>query len=141
MAWGLQDVWVPCISSMASSSGGQHGQPMEWHGDSRMCGCHVYLPWQAHLEVSMGSPWNGMGTPGCVGAMYIFHGKLIWRSAWAAHGMAWGLQDVWVPWISSMASSSGGQHGQPMEWHGDSRMCGCHGYLPWQAHLEVSMGS
>merc|ERR1739836_24777 len=119
MGW-LLDGWAPWISSMASSCGGHHGQPMELHGVA----------------------------PGWVGAMDIFHGKLMWRSPWAAHGIAWGgswmggrhgylpwqahvevtmgspwncmgwLLDGWAPWISSMASSCGGHHGQPMELHG-----------------------
>merc|ERR1712067_124792 len=113
---------------------------MEWHGDCWMGGWHGYLPWQAHVEVAMGIPWNGMGTAGWVVGMDIFHGKLMWRWPWASHGMAWGLLDGWLAWISSMASSCGGGHGHPMEWHGDCWMGGWHGYLPWQAHVEVAMG-
>merc|ERR1712155_47645 len=109
-------------------------------GDSWMGGCHGYLPWQAHVEITMGIPWNCIETPGWVDAMDIFHGKLMWRSPWASHGIALGLLDGWTPWISSMASSCGDHHGHPMELHWDSWMGGRHGYLPWQAHVEITMG-
>merc|ERR1712155_486471 len=84
-------------------------------------GCHGHLPWQAHVEITMGIPWNCSGTPGwwmpwtssmasscgdhhghpmelqwdswMVDAMDIFHGKLMWRSPWASHGIAVGLLD------------------------------------------------
>merc|ERR1712218_505197 len=142
---------------------------MELHWDSWMGACHGYLPWQAQVQVTLGSPWNCIGAPGWVDAMDIFHGKLMWRSPWASHGIALGLLDGWMPWISSMASSCGDHHGHPMEWHlglldgwmswipsmasscgdhhghpmewhWDSWMGGCHGYLPWQAHVEITMG-
>merc|ERR1712102_116523 len=75
--------WVDAMDiSMASSCAGRHGHPMELHGDSWMGGCHGYL-----------------------------HGKLMCRSPWASHGIAWGLLDGWMPWIS-----------------------------PWQAHVQVAMG-
>merc|ERR1712012_1309585 len=111
---------------LASSYGSHHGHPMELHWDSWMGGCHAYLgkliwkspwashgialglldgwvpciSWQAHMEVTMGIPWNCIGIPGWVGAMHIFHGKLIWRSPWASHGIALRLLDGWVPCIS-----------------------------------------
>merc|ERR1712218_403317 len=107
-----------------------------------MGGGHGYLPWQAHVEVTMGIPME----------------------------LHWGLLDGWRPWISSMASSCGGHHGHPhgialgapgwveamdifhgkLMWRspwaspwnciGGSWMGGGHGYLPWQAHVEVTMG-
>merc|ERR1712155_180179 len=140
IALGLLDGRMPWISSMASSGGDHHGHPWELHWDSWMGGCHGYLPWQAQVEITMGIPGNCIGTPGWVDAMDIFHGKLKWRSPWASHGIALGLLDGWMPWISSMASSSGDHHGHPMELHWDSWMGGCHGSLPWQAQVEVTMG-
>merc|ERR1712218_321917 len=140
IALGLLHGWVPCISAMASSSGEPHGHPMELHWGSCMGGCHAYLPWQAHLENTMGIPWNCIGALAWVDAMHIFHGKLIWRTPWASHGIALGILHGWVPSISSMASSSGEHHGHPMELHWSSCMGGCHPYLPWQAHLENTMG-
>merc|ERR1712038_894812 len=169
IALGLMDGWMPWRPSMASSCGGHHGHQMElhwgswmggchgclpWqahvevtighqmklHGDSWMGGGHGCLPWQAHVEVTMGIKWNCMGTPGWVDAMDVFHGKLMWRSPWASNGIALGLLDGWRPWMSSMASSCGGHHGHQMELHWDSWMGGCHGGLPWQAHVEVTMG-
>merc|ERR1712218_152280 len=113
-----------------------------WEGwGSWMGGCHGGHPWQAHVEATMGIKWNCMGTPGWADAMDVFHGKLMWRSPWASNGIAWGLLDGWMPWMSSMASSCGGHHGHQMELHGDSWMGGCHGCLPWQAHVEVAMGT
>merc|ERR1712020_697580 len=101
IAWGgLLDGWKPWESSMARTCGGRHGHPMELHGvDSWMGGSHGNLPWQGHVEVAMGIPWNCMGwTPGWVEAMGIFHGKDMWRSPWASHGIAWGgLLDGWKP--------------------------------------------
>merc|ERR1712012_1080894 len=120
-----------------------HG--IAWGVGSWMCGSHGNLPWQGHVEVTMGIPWNCMGgglldvwkpwessmartcgghhghpmelhggwAPGCVEAMGIFHGKDMWRSPWASHGIAWGV---------------------------GSWMCGSHGNLPWQGHVEVTMG-
>merc|ERR1712069_71564 len=73
--------------------------------------------------------------------MEIVHGKLMWRSPWATHGVALGLMDGWRSWRSSMASSCGGHHGQHMELHWDSWMGGGHGDLPWQAPVEVTMGN
>merc|ERR1712218_387159 len=140
IALGLLHGWMPCISSMASSSGEHHGHPMELHWGSCMGGCHAYLPWQAHLENTMGIPWNCIGALAWGDAMHIFHGKLIWRTPWASHGIALGLLHGWMPCISSMASSSGEHHGHPMELHWSSCMGGCHPYLPWQAHLENTMG-
>merc|ERR1711949_11188 len=135
---GLLDGCKPWISSMGSSCAGHHGHPMELHGtpgwvqamdifhgklmcrspwashgiawDSWMGACHGYLPWQAHVEITMGITWNCIGTPGWVHAMDIFHGKLMCRSPWASHGIALGLLDGCMPWISSMASSCGDHH-------------------------------
>merc|ERR1712155_435496 len=103
-------------------------------------GCHGYLPWQAHVGITMGIPWTCIGAPGWVDAMDIFHGKLMWGSPWASHGIALGLLDGWMPWTSSMASSCGDHHGHPMELQWDSWMGECHGHLPWQAHVEITMG-
>merc|ERR1712197_404 len=99
-----------------------------------------------HGKLMCMTPWaaHGIawGIPGWVDAMDIFHGKLMCRSPWAAHGIAWG--DSWV----------GGCHGylpwqahvqvtmgSPWNCMGDSWVGGCHGYLPWQAHVQDTMGS
>merc|ERR1711952_278448 len=140
IAWWLLDGWRSWISSRATPGGGRHGHPMELHGDSWMGGGHGYLPWHGHVEVTMGIPRNCMATPGWVEVMDIFHGKVMWRSPWASHGIAWWHLDGWRSWISSMARSCGGHHGHPMELPGDSWMGGGHGYLPWQGHVEATMG-
>merc|ERR1739836_20904 len=77
---------MPWASSMARSCGGHHGHPMELHGGVLLDG------------------WNAMG---------IFHGKVMRRSPWASHGIAWGSTPGWVE---------------------------CHGHLPWQGHAAVTMG-
>merc|ERR1711860_463563 len=88
----------------------------------------------------MGIPWMCLGTLGWASAMDISHGKLRWSSPWASHGCAWGLLDGRVPWTSPMASSGGAHHGHPMDVLGDSWMGECHGHLPWQAQVELTMG-
>merc|ERR1711949_12337 len=115
---------------------------MELHWGSWMGGCHGYLPWQAHVEKHHGhpmefhwglldgcmpwissmasscgeTPWASHGIPlgalGWVHAMDIFHGKLMWRNT------------MGIPWNSI----------------GGSWMGACHGYLPWQAHVEKHHG-
>merc|ERR1712155_160176 len=144
---GLLDGWMAWRPSMARPCGEHHGHPMEFHGrvDSWMGGWQGGLPWQGHVENTMGIPWNSMGdswmggwhgglpmarpcgehhghpmefhggegrTPGWVDGMEAFHGKTMWRTPWASHGIPWG----------------------------DSWMGGWHGGLPWQGHVENTMG-
>merc|ERR1712155_248535 len=115
---GLLDGWMAWRPSMARPCGEHHGHPMEFHGrvDSWMGGWHGGLPWQGHVENTMGIPWNSMGDS--------------WMGGW--HG---GLP---------MARPCGEHHGHPMEFHGgrgvDSWLGGWHGGFPWQDHVENTMG-
>merc|ERR1739836_278069 len=92
---------------MASSCGGHHGHPMELHWDSWMGAGLGYLPWQAHVEVTMGIPWNCTGILGWVQALDIFHGKLMWRSPWASYGIALGFLDGCKPHELAMEDIQG----------------------------------
>merc|ERR1711949_99973 len=111
--------------------------------DSWMGGWHGGLPWQGHVESTMGIPWNSMGG--------LLDGWLAWRSSMArpcgehhGHPMEFhgGFLDGWMAWRPSMARPCGEHHGHPMEFHGrvDSWMGGWHGGLPWQGHVENTMG-
>merc|ERR1712067_158610 len=101
---GLLDGWMAWRPSMARPCGEHHGHHMEFHGrvDSWMGGWHGGLPWQGHVENTMGITWNSMGgwTPGWVDGMEAFHGKAMWRTPWASHGIPWegGLLDGWMAW-------------------------------------------
>merc|ERR1712155_466182 len=101
---------------MARPCGAHHGQHMAWPWGSWLGAGHPYLPWQGHVELTMGSTWHGLGAPGWVQAIHIFHGKAMWSSPWAAHGMALGLLAGCRPSISSMARPCGAHHGQHMAW-------------------------
>merc|ERR1712218_757819 len=82
---------------MASSCRDHHGHPMALHWDSWMGGCHGHLPWQAHVETTMGIPWHCIGTPGWVDAMGITMAipwHCIGTPGWVdAMGWPW-----WPPW-------------------------------------------
>merc|ERR1712155_366786 len=122
------------------------GIPWNSMGDSWMGGWHGGLPWQGHVENTMGIPWNSMGgwTPGWVGGMEAFHGKTMWRTPWASHGIPWGRGvDSWMggwhgglPWQDHVENTMG------IPWNslGGSWMGGWHGGLPWQCHVENTMG-
>merc|ERR1712218_729205 len=81
-------------------------------------------------------PWNCIGTPGWVDAMDIFHGKLMWGSPCASHGIALGLLDGWMPWTSSMVSSWG-----ETPWASHGLALGLlDGWMPWTSSMARSCG-
>merc|ERR1711952_437883 len=67
---------------MARSCGEHHGHPMELHVDSWLGGWHGGLPWQGHVDNTMGIPWNCMRAVGWVDGMEVFHGKVMWTTPW-----------------------------------------------------------
>merc|ERR1711952_110589 len=80
------------------------GTTLELRWGSWMGGCHGYLPWQAHVE--------------------RHHGHDL--------GIALGLLDGWMPWISSMASSCG-----ETPW---ARPWNCVGALGWVDAMDIFHG-
>merc|ERR1712218_467631 len=137
-ALGLLDGCMPWISSMASSCGDHHGHHMDLHWDSWMGACHGYLPWQAHVEITMGITWNCIGTPGWVHAMDIFHGMHPSRSPNAIPCDAHGDLHMSLPWKISMACT---HPGVPMQFHVMPMVistCACHGRYPWHAPIQES---
>merc|ERR1712218_695288 len=94
IALGHLDVWMPWISSMASSCG---ETPWASHGIA-LGHLDVWMPWISSMASSCGeTPWAShgiaLGALGCVDALDIFHGKLMWRSTmgipWNCIGGSW----------------------------------------------------
>merc|ERR1712117_376319 len=107
------------------------GIPWNCIGDSWMGGCHGYLSMASSCGDHHGHPMElHWGLLDGWMPWISFHGKLMWRSPWASHGIALGTPG-WVdamdicPWQAHVEITMG----IPWNCIGDSWMGGCHGYL------------
>merc|ERR1711923_419316 len=104
---GLLDGWMAWRPSMARPCGEHHGHPMEFERrvDSWMGGWHGGLPWQDHVENTMGIPWNSMGDSWMGG----WHGGLPWQGhVENTMGIPWNSMGGWTHgWVGGMEAFHG----------------------------------
>merc|ERR1712155_110594 len=154
--WGTPG-WVDGMEAFQWQGHVENTMGIPWNsmgrgGDSRMGGWHGGLPMARPCGEHHGHPMEFHGgegwTPGWVDGMEVFHGKTMWRTPWASHGIPWGTpgwvdgmeafhgKAMWItPWASHGIPWEGGLLDGWVAWRPPmARPCGEHHGHPMEFH-------